>query len=152
MSVFYLQCKKWTSNFAKQIPTNGFQFVFRLHLQNPRWDWAELSSDGVYLKIAVNQNGIQPFDWSSNHHAEAQRPARPRPAHSSIHPQRRWASGGGTKSWHLSNDRRVSRQWKKLFHAVPLKCMDAQLLRANAIDRMRKLRYGNVWEVNNIDK
>lgn len=63
-SVCYVQWK-WASNFAKQILRNGLQFVSRLHLQNPQWDWA--SSDCVYFKIADNQKGIKPFDRSSNH-------------------------------------------------------------------------------------
>lgn len=38
----------------------------------------------------------QPFDWSSEHHMKG-----------SVHPYRCWASAGGTKTWHLSSDRRV---------------------------------------------
>ncbi len=39
---------KLSSSFAKQIPRNRLQqFVFRLHLQNPRWDWARIASASV---------------------------------------------------------------------------------------------------------
>lgn len=38
---------------------------------------SQRSGDGEYLKIAVNQKGIQPFPWYSNHHAEAQCPGQP---------------------------------------------------------------------------
>lgn len=47
-------------------------------------------------EFPVNQKGIQPLHWSSNHRAEPQRPG--------------WASGGGTQPWDLANDRRVWRQ------------------------------------------
>ena len=79
---------------------------------------------------------------SSNHHAEAERPGRPRPAHCSIDPQRRWASDGRDKAQHLSND-------SSRFAAVeqPTLCFPIELCGRSASTLFKALwSCGNEWE------
>ncbi len=131
---------KLTSNFTKQIPRNRMQqFVFRLHLQNPRWDCARIASASATFIVQnrCQSNKMRSFDRPSNHHAEARSPA-----HSSIHPR-----DAERPSQHLSNDRLDSKHWKNLFKSAPLKSMDARLEPGNAL-----WRYGNVWEGNRVSR
>ncbi len=46
---------KLACNFAKQIPRNRLQqFIFRLSLQNPRWDWARIASATFYFSKSLS--------------------------------------------------------------------------------------------------
>lgn len=75
----------------------------------PRWDGAPNAQVTV---SESERKKIQPFGRSSAHPMETQQTLH--------HPPRRWASGGWTKSWHLSDDGQVSRQWNKPVPCSPI--------------------------------
>ena len=93
-----------------------------------RWDWAQIASATFYStkSLSIKKRCSLPIIMQ-------------KASHSSIHPQTRWASTGGTYSQHLSNDRIVSKHWEKK------KPMGARLQQENAL-----WRYGNVWEGNRV--
>ena len=113
----------WWKNWLAILPSKyqeiscRQQFVFRLHLQNPRWDWAQITSATFHiLQNRCQSKGDAVF--RQNLHSSRISPEY-RPAHSSIHPHRHRASVGGTWLQHLSNDRIVSKHWKKRFKQAP---------------------------------
>lgn len=127
---------KWSSHFAKQVLRNGWKVL----LAGSQW-----SRDTVYRQIAVNQTGIPPFDWASDHHAAAQRPGQLRSPRCSFHPH--CASRGGSEPWRLSNDHQGSEKSIEVDRrsASTGRCTDATGI-VNKMNRVGRLCF--VYETN----
>ncbi len=79
--------------------------------------------------VLGHKSGLKRDDRPSNHHADARSPGQPTPP---FIPETLSVRGRDIIAA-LSNDRLVSKHWKKLFKAAPLKSMDAGLQQSNAL-------------------
>ncbi len=135
---------KLASKFAKQIPRYRLQqFVFRLHLQNPRWDWARIASASATFYSAKSMSIKRRCSLSTDPPIITQNPGVQ--ASPLLHSPPETLSVRGLDiisafiQWPSSFE-----ALKKLFKSAPLKSIDARLQQGNA----GKWRYGNVWEGN----
>ncbi len=140
---------KLASNFAKQIPRNSLQqFVFRLHLQNPQWDWAGIASASASATFYSTKSLSIKKTCSllTDPAIITQKPGVQ--ASPFLH------SPPEMLSVHERDIIAAFIQWPSSFEALifffisaPLKSIDARLQQGNAL-----WRYGNVWEGNQVSQ
>ena len=134
----YMKCMmKIGQQFHQQIPRNRLQhFVFRLHLQNPRWDWARIASATFYSRLQHRCKSKGDAVFRQTLQSSSRNPAC---VTLSIRGRDIIAA---FIQWPYSFE-----ALKKRFKAAPFKSLDAGLQLLNAL-----WRYGKVWEGNRVSR